>query len=100
MPTNKKTDEGIQLIPRRALYCGVGSVMAVALAFPLDLIPLYRLRVQIWDVDLEGIVIRSLFSAGFCVSTVLALRKYRLIPLSVVTSLLIASGLTGNLTTA
>jgi len=87
--TSKEKNEGIRPILRRALYCGVGSVIGVVLAFSLALIPLHRLRIQIWQVDLEGIVIRSLFSAGFCVSTVLAHRKYRLIPLSVVISLLI-----------
>lgn len=89
MHTDRKINGRTRLILRRTLYCGGGSVIVVALAFALDLIPLHCLRVQVWGVDLEGIVIRSLFSAGFCVSTVLALRRYRLIPLSVAASLLI-----------
>ena len=89
MISNREANTTARLILRRMLYCGMGKIISVALIIVLNLLPLYRFRIQIWGVDLEGIISRTLFSAGYCVSTVLALRRYRFIPLSIVVSLLI-----------
>lgn len=77
------------LIARRALYCGVASLIALALAFALEALSINHLDTIFWGVRLDNVIYATLPALAVCVGTVLALRKTHLITLSVITSFII-----------
>ncbi|RLC67183.1 MAG: hypothetical protein DRI48_02980 [Chloroflexi bacterium] len=83
------TGEWKLLIVRRTLYCGVASLLALALAFGLEALSIHRFNAKLFGVGLDNIIYATLPDLAICTGTVVALRKYRLIFLSVVVSLII-----------
>jgi hypothetical protein len=83
------TSEWKSLIARRALYCGVASLLALALAFGLEELSIHRFNAKLLGVGLDNIIYATLPGLAICTGTVLALRRYRLIFLSVIVSLII-----------
>ena len=81
--------ESRQLITRRALYCGVASLLATILAFGLEALSIHRLNTRLLGVRLDNVIYATLPSLAVCVGTVLALQKTRLIPLSIMASFVI-----------
>ena len=83
------TSEWKSLIARRALYCGVASLLALALAFGLEELSIQRFNTKLFGARLDAIIYATLPGWAICTGTVLALRKYRLIFLSIVVGLII-----------